>query len=448
MYTSEELTKREKDLKKAVRDLGGLAELFPELQKNYQDQIDILKKISKKTKTVEENATARFGKGAKLRKEAQAELSELELKLEELIKEQPEKEEVIKLYPTIEKSRADELAKMVDSFETDKIKELPLNELATAFVSGITKIQTLNSSENKNEILIEKYNAQQKELHKVFIDKLRECDEYFIAMSPATRAPYMDLREKNGQACLWIFTDEGYAKNCRNFFARQYIFLEIMKISKDDFKNFAKNLPRMGYNFFTLNNGVHNLTIELSALIGKVQYSCPINPTLHMRRLDFYQSLLLFNKVPQTNHKLYEQYHNPMLMKAKESVMLYEFYKAKYTLVMKEVTKTEDGKEVKAMEMPTNIKDDTRFILVFSDMLEFDIWKRASNFKTDEPGFKATAIGFEDLCRMGEDTGNEFLLDRNGWCFEFTKDKRENVKQVAIQVAKLEEERKKKEQNK
>jgi hypothetical protein len=449
MYSIDELTQKEKDLKKSLRELGGLTELFGDIKENYQGQIDIIKKILRQQKIAEENKSARFGKGAKQKKEALAEIAELESKLSELSDSQKSLDEKIRLLPTISKERTDELTAMITNFKTEEIKALPFEELATCFLAGITKINELNAAEQKNDILTEKYNRQQKELHPVFIEKLKAAEEYFIAFSPATHAPYMDLREKSGQACLWLFTKEEYAKNCRNFFARQYIFIDVVKIDKKDFSEFAKNLPRWGFNFFTLNNGVHNLTVELSALIGKVQYSCPVNPSLHARRFDFFQSLLLYNKVPQTNHKLYEQYHNPMLMKAKESVMLHELYKAKYTLVMKVIKqKDENGQETETSEIPTNIKDDVRFLLVFTDMLEFNAWKNASDFKTDGPGFVAKAVDFATVDHMANETKSELLLDRSGWCFEFTAQRRAAAKQIAEQVEKLEAERKKKQTEK
>lgn len=449
MYTIDELTKKEKDMKKAVRELGGLAELFPDVKENYDEQISIVKKLVKANKTYEENKNARFGKGAKLKKESSAEISELEERLDEAVRAQTEKDEKIKLFPTISKERTAELAAMTAELKTEEIKKLEFEELATCLSAGMAKLNELKAAEQKNDILIEKHNIQQKELHKEFIEKLKAVENYYISFSPATRAPYMDLREKTGQACMWLFTKEEYAKNCRNFFARRYIFTDIVKVTKEEFTQFSKNLPRMGFNAFTLNNGVHNLTVELAALTGKIQYTCPINPSLHARRLDFFQSLLLFNKVPQTNHKLYEQYHNPVIMKAKESVMLHELYKAKYTLVMKIIKqKNEKGEEVEASEIPTNMKDDTRFLLVFTDMLEFNNWKKASGFKTDEPGFVAKAVDFATVDKMASDTNSELLIDRNGWCFEFTKARRDAAKKIAEQVAKLEEQKKKEQGNK
>lgn len=445
MYTIEEIEAKEKQMKKQLRELGGLGEVFPDIQKNYEEQISTLKAFSKAYKTFEENKAARFGKGAKLKKEASAEISTLEDKLSELENAQKELDEKIAVLPTIDKERSAELSAMVDEFKTDEIKELPYEELATCFGAGIEKISALSSAEQKNEILLEKYNLQQKNLQKIFFEKLRGLEEFFIAYSPATRSPYMDLREKSKQACMWLFTKEDYAKNCRNYFARQYIFIDIVRFANKDFFEFSKNLPRLGFNAITINNGVHNLTVETGPVIGNVQYSCPINPMLHARRFDFFQSLLLFNKVPQTNHKLYEQFHNPMIMKAKETVMLNELSKANYTMVMKIVKKKDaSGKEVETSEIPTNVKEDTRFLLVFSDMLEFDAWKKASGFKTDEPGFVARSMDFNAIDNIANDTQSELLLDRNSWCFELTKERRDMIKNIAKHVKNVEEQSKEK----
>ena len=129
--------------------------------------------------------------------------------------------------------------------------------------------------------------------------------------------------------------------------------------------------------------------------------------------------------------------------------MLHELYKAKYTLVMKIVKqKNEKGEDIETSEIPTNVKDDTRFLLVFTDMLEFNNWKKASGFKTDEPGFVAKAVDFATVDKMASDTKSELLIDRSGWCFEFTKARRDMAKQIAEQVAALEEKRKKEQENK
>lgn len=445
MISHEELTAYEKDIKKELRDLGGICEIFPDLKANCQEQIDTVKHILRREKAIDENKSARFGKGAKLKKEAAGEIEELEKKLSELKEKHAELAEVIKEQPTIAPDRRLELAALVDEFKTDEINALPFEELAFCFSAGIDKLARLSGAEQKNDILIEKYNRQQKAMHKVFLDALRAEEELFIAFSPATRSPYLNFSEQNGQAALWIFTKEGYAKNCRFFFARQYIFFDIVKFSKKDFAEFSKNLPRCGFNCFTLNNGVHNLTIELSAIAGNVQYSCPTNPALHLRRFDFFQALLTFNKVPQTNHKLYEQYHNPTLMRAKESVMLHELYKAKYTVVMKSITqKDESGKDVESTEIPTCEKDGKRYLLIFTDMIEFNTWKVQSGFKTEGDGFAARVVDFTVINKMAEDTKSELLLDPATWSFEFTKDRRAMAAAIAEQVKKLEEEHKKK----
>lgn len=435
MYKSEELEKRNKELKKLLRELGGLSELFPDIQKNYEEQISTIKSLNSTVKAYDDNQSARFGKKAKMKKEAAAKSEELSAKLSELEAMQKELEKEITPTPAFSAERSAELAELTDNFKTDEIAALPFEELASCFSRTAAKIAELNSAEQKNEILSERYRNQQKQLQKTFFEKLRETETFFIAYSPATHLPYADLREASKQSCMWLFTKEAYAKNCRNFFARQYIFIDIVKYSNKDFFEFSKNLPRLGFNAITLNNGIHNLTVETDPVIGNIRYSCPINPWLHARRMDFYQALLLFNKVPQTNHKLYEQYHNPMIMKAKESVMLNELAKAQYTLVMRTVKKTdENGKETEASEIPTNLKENTRFLLVFSDMPEFDAWKNASGFKTDEPGFAAKAMTFDSIDKLAAETNSELLLDRNGWCFELTKERREIIKQIAERV--------------
>lgn len=446
MYSVEELAQREKELKKALRELGGLTEFYPDIKKNYDEQISTVKKIIRADKTAEENKSAIFGKGAKQKKDAQKEIEEKSARLEELENEQKELDKKIEPKPTIADERKNELAALVDNFKEDEIKALPFDELAFCFLVGLTKLGELNSAEQKNDILTEKYKRLQNSLHPAFVEKLKAAEEYFIAFSPATSAPYLNFNEKNGQSSIWLFTKEDYAINCKQYFARQYIFTDVVRFSKDEFLEFAKNLPRWGFNSFTLNNGVHNITVALTELTGKVQYSCPINPMLHIRRLDFFQALLSYNKVPQTNHKLYEQYHNPLLMKAKESVMLHELYKAKYTIVMKVVkTKNEKGEEVESSEIPTNMKDDKRFLLIFTDMLEFNSWKSAAEFKTEGQGYVAKAVDFATIDKMATETDSELLIDRNGWCFEFTKDRREAAKQVAEQVEKLQAEQKKNE---
>ena len=440
MYNIEELEKKEKEMKKLLRELGGLGEIFPDIQKNYEEQIQTLKALVSAQKTYEEHQSSRFGKGAKLKKEASAQISDLSDKLASLEEKQKEAEKDIEILPTITKERSDEIRALTNEFKTDEIKALPFEELAVAFSEGIAKINEIKNAEQKNEILLERYHHQQQLLQKDFFEKLRSTEEFFVAYSPATHMPYVDLREQLKQSCLWLFTKEAYAKNCRNFFARQYIFIDIVKFSNKDFFEYSKNFPRLGFNAITVNNGVHNLTVETGPVIGAIQYSCPINPQLHARRFDFFQSLLLYNKVPQTNHKLYEQFHNPMIMKAKESVMLNEFSKAQYTMVMKIVKKKdENGKEVETSEIPTNMKGDTRFLLVFTDMLEFDAWKKSADFKTDEPGFVAKAMDFNAIDRVAEDTGSELLLDRSSWCFEMTKERREMIKEIAKHVKVVED---------
>lgn len=443
MQSREELTAKEKNLKKKLREFGGICEVFPDVKTTYQAQIDTIKKMIAEQKTIEENKSSKFGKSAKLRKEAENKLSELCTELEEIEKKCAELDKLTAYEHPASKEHIKKLSDMVNEFKTEDILSLPFDDVVACFSEGIKKLTELNNAKPKDDALIEKYNNQQKELHKSFIETLKGLDEYFLVFSPATRLPYMDFREQTGMASMWLFTDEEYAKHCRNFFARQYIFLDVVKISKEHFTEFSKNLPKYGFNTFMLNNGVHNLTIDLSALIGKIQYSCPTNPTLHIRRMDFFQSLLLYNKVPQTNHKLYEQYHNPMLMRAKESVMMHELSKAQYTLVSKAVKQTnEKGEETDATEIPTNMKDDTRFLLIFTDMIEFNMWKKTSGFQTENSDFKASIVNFETIDKLAADTGSELLLDRNGWCLELTKDKRETVKKVAEHVKKLEEQKK------
>lgn len=444
MYSTEELVKKEKDLKKTLREFGGLAEIYSDIKENYDEQISTIKKLLRAEKTAEENKSAIFGKNAKLKKEALSEIEEKNAKLSELENVQKELEKKIEQKPTISETRKNELTEIVETFDEEKIKALPFDELVFCILVVLTKMGELNSKEEKNEILIERYKKLQNALHPEFVSKLKETEEFFIAFSPTTRVPYLNFNENSGQASMWLFTNEDYASNCKLFFARQYIFTDVVRFTRDDFFEFAKNLPRMGFNSFTLNNGVHNITVPLKELIGEVTYSCPINPMLHIRRLDFFQALLLYNKVPQTNHTLYEQYHNPLLMKAKESVMLHELYKAKYTIVMKVIkSKNENGEDVESSEIPTNMKDDKRFLLIFTDMLEFNSWKNAAEFKTEGPGYVAKAVDFETIDKMALETDSELLIDRNGWCFEFTADRRNNAKQIAEQVEKM-----KKEENK
>ncbi len=91
------------------------------------------------------------------------------------------------------------------------------------------------------------------------------------------------------------------------------------------------------------------------------------------------------------------------------------------------------------------MKDDKRFLLIFTDMLEFNSWKSAAEFKTEGQGYVAKAVDFATIDKMATETDSELLIDRNGWCFEFTKDRREAAKQVAEQVEKLQAEQKKNE---
>lgn len=443
MISHEELTALEKSIKKELRELGGICEIFPDLKENCQNIIDTIKHILRREKTIDENKSARFGKGAKLKKEASSELKELEDNLTELRTKHAELAKIIQEQPTILPERRLELTALVDEFKTDEIKKMSFDELAVCFSVGLDKLARLSAAEQKNEILIEKYNNQQKELHKVFLEALRAEEEIFIAFSPATRSPYLNFNEQNGQAALWIFTKEDYAKNCRYFFARQYIFFDIIKFTKEKFAEFTKNLPRCGFNCFTLNNGVHNLTIELGALAGNIQYSCPTNPLLHLRRFDFFQALLSYNKVPQTNHKLFEQYHNPTLMRAKEAVMLHELYRAKYTVIMKSVSRKDaNGKAAEATEIPSCEKDGKRYLLIFTDMIEFNTWKTQSNFKTEGEDFSARVVDFNVINKMAEDTNSELLLDPATWSFEFTSERRKMAAGIAAQIQKMESENK------
>ena len=47
MYSIEKLEKREKDLKKELRELGGLGEVFPDNKKNCEDLIAAIKAFIK-----------------------------------------------------------------------------------------------------------------------------------------------------------------------------------------------------------------------------------------------------------------------------------------------------------------------------------------------------------------------------------------------------------------
>lgn len=440
MYTIEELEKQEKSVKKLLRELGGLGEIFPDVKKNYEEQISSRKKLIAALKEYDENKDSRFGKKAKTKKEALQKTEELSGKLDELLKNAEELEKKLAPADAISPERTLELKNMANEFKTEEIKNLEFDELAVAFGGGIEAISKLSNAEQKNEILLEKYNRQQKNLQKPFFDKLRASEEFFVAFSPATHMPYVDLREPLKQSCLWLFTKEEYAHNCRKHFARQYVFIDVVKYSNKEFFEYSKNLPRLGFNAIVINNGVHNLTVETAPVIGKLQYSCPINPMLHARRLDFFQALLVYNKVPQTNHTLYERFHNPMIMKAKESIMLNELAKATYTMVMKaNKVKNEKDEEVVNTEIPTNMKGDTRFLLVFSDMLEFDAWKKSSGFNTNDQGFTAKSMDFAAIDSIANDTQSELLLDRAGWCMELGKERRETIKEVAAKVREAEE---------
>ena len=68
MYSVEELAQREKELKKALRELGGLTELYPDIKKNYDEQISTVKKIIRADKTAEEKKVGDFWKGCKAEK--------------------------------------------------------------------------------------------------------------------------------------------------------------------------------------------------------------------------------------------------------------------------------------------------------------------------------------------------------------------------------------------
>ena len=70
MQSKSDLEQQEKILKKKLRDLGGLSELFPDIKKNYQAQIGHIKTLLKQTPVLEQYQSAIFGKGAKLKKEA------------------------------------------------------------------------------------------------------------------------------------------------------------------------------------------------------------------------------------------------------------------------------------------------------------------------------------------------------------------------------------------
>ena len=136
MYSVEELAQREKELKKALRELGGLTELYPDIKKNYDEQISTVKKIIRADKTAEENKSAIFGKGAKQKKDAQTEIEEKSARLEELENEQKELDKKIEPKPTIADERKNELAALVDNFKEDEIKALPFDELAFCFLES------------------------------------------------------------------------------------------------------------------------------------------------------------------------------------------------------------------------------------------------------------------------------------------------------------------------
>lgn len=115
--------------------------------------------------------------------------------------------------------------------------------------------------------------------------------------------------------------------------------------------------------------------------------------------------------------------------------MLFELSRAQYTVVMKSVKQVNaQGKEVEMTEIPTVKKDDTPFLLIFTDMLEYSAWKKSSDFNTDNGETAAKVLSFENLCSMANDTKTQLLLDRNGWCFEMTQQHREAISQIAKQV--------------
>lgn len=435
MQSKSELELLEKNLKKKLREAGGLLEIFPELKDNYQSQINHIKTILKQTPVLEQHQSAIFGKGAKLKKEATAAIQEAEQKLSELLEKAEELEKKIAPTETIPDDRKKELSSLALSCSQAEMEKLSFEEIAYCLVITLSELLKLQRAENKDEISIKRYTEQQKKLQKTVGETLRTLDSVYVAFSPATRCPYVDVREQEQQSALWIFSKEEYARNCKLHFAKEYIFTDVVEVKKEMLQAFAKDLPRRGFNTLILNNGVHNLVFPLAAWIGTVNYSCPTNPMLHMRRLDFYQSLLAFNKVPQTNHTLYERYHNPQLLKAKESMMLFELSRAQYTVVMKSVKQTDaQGKEVEMTEIPTVKKDDTPFLLIFTDMLEYSAWRESSDFNPDNGETAAKVLSFENLCSMANDTKTQLLLDRNGWCFEMTQQHREAISQIAKQV--------------
>lgn len=436
MQSKSDLEQQEKNLKKKLRDLGGLLEVFPDIKENYQAQIDHIKTLLKQIPVLEQYQSAIFGKGAKLKKEASAAIEDAENKLSELTAAAEELEKKITPAETIPQARKEELAALAKACNQAEMENLSFEEMAYCLVITLSEIMQLQRAEQKDEISIKRYTEQQKKLQRTVGETLRTLDSVYVAFSPATRCPYVDVRDQEQQSALWIFSKEEYARNCKLHFAKEYIFTDVVEVKKEMLQNFAKNLPRWGFNTLILNNGVHNLVFPLAAWIGTVNYSCPVNPMLHMRRLDFYQALLAFNKVPQTNHTLYERYHNPQILKAKESMMLFELSRAQYTVVMKSVMqKDAQGKETEMTEIPTVKKDDTPFLLIFTDMLEYSAWKDSADFKTEDGKTVAKVLSFENLCNMANDTKTQLLLDRNGWCFEMTEQHRTAIAQIAKQVA-------------
>lgn len=445
MQDIKELEGLEKELKKELREAGGLVEVFPEMKQVYEEQIKLFKELQKQIQTAEQTKVGLFGKGSKQKKEAEAAIEEAEKRMEELSEKIREYREMLTPVPTISVERKKELSELATAGRLKEIEALEYEELAYCLVATLGILEQIQKAEKKDEISQKRFSDQVQKLQMKVAEGLRSKETVYVAFSPATRCPYLDLREQQNQSCLWVFTKEEYAKNCKFHFAKEYIFMDVVEVKKEALQEFAKNLPRWGFNFLILNNGVHNLMLKLEAWIGTVNYSCPINPKLYTRRFDFFQALLSFNKVPQTNHTLYEKYHNPMLIKAKESVMLYEMSQAQYSVVMKTVVqKDATGKEVEMTEIPTSIKDEQRFLLIFTDMLEFTIWQKVSGFQPEAGKTIAKTLNFDGICTLAKETGADFVLDAAGWQLQINETHRNAVNQVAQQIAELKKKEEKK----
>lgn len=187
----------------------------------------------------------------------------------------------------LSEERRKEISQMVFDINPEELSKCNIQELLFAHFTTV-HCKGKHKETDKEYAYFE---AREKMFYRNIVSIVKNTDVIYSVYSTATNHPFVS------QHGVWIFSEEGFAKNCvAHMEENEGISLTVKALDTEDFVMFCANLYRIGVSLIILDNGEINIQLKKTDFIPDPEPSSNedanapvINPQLQYYLLNYCQ---------------------------------------------------------------------------------------------------------------------------------------------------------------